>query len=679
MTEELELFCEDMDEQLGIMEETLVDMSEISIEEVDSEMINKLFRAMHTMKGNAGMFGFDTVVSFAHVAENLLDEVRNEKIALTQDMVDLFLLVNDHSKELIDITVQEEQMDDDQLEHHNDLLSQLSIFLGKEAPKATSKSENIDEPEESGIPTYDIKIKPKKSFYESDMDIFSIIKFLGVIGDISDLKLEDKDIPTIDKIEEKNAYLSISMRYLCEEPFEDIQAAFDFVKDDIELNISNVTKQVVTKEEEIEISTKEEEKVVVQTPTKPKTTTKSKPKPKAKKAEKSSSLRVDSAKVDQLINLISEMVIANAKITQISNDQDNTELGEAADTLTSMLEEIRTGVMDIRMVQVGSSFAKLRRIVNDTAKKLGKDIEFIISGEDTELDKTVIEKISDPLVHMLRNSVDHGIESIEKRLKNGKKQKGQIDLRAYPDAGSIVIEIEDDGAGIPKDIILNKAIQNGIVSPNDNLTDKEIYNLIFAAGLSTAEAITDVSGRGVGMDVVKRNIEELKGTVDVDSVFGKGSKITVRLPLTLAIIDGFLVQAGDTKYIIPLDMVDECIELTAQHKSKMKDNQFINLRGSILPLLDSSDYFETNSIQTESDRENIIIISSVNNKAGLIVNELHGEFQTVIKPLGAVFEKVPWVSGGTILGNGEVALILDVPMLLQSVSDATKTIKKMER
>ncbi len=666
MTEELELFCEDMDEQLGIMEETLIDMSELSIEEVDSEMINKLFRAMHTMKGNAGMFGFDNVVSFAHVAENLLDEVRNEKIALTQDMVDLFLLVNDHSKELIDITVQEDKLDDDQLEHHNNLLSQLSIFLGKEAPTTVSKSEQNQEQEEATIPTYDIEIKPKKSFYESDMDIFSIIKFLGVIGDISELKLEDKDIPTIDKIEEKDGYLSISMRYSCEEPFEDVQAAFDFVKDDIELNISNITKQVVTKEEE---------KVVAQTPTKPKTTTKSKPKPKAKKAEKSSSLRVDSAKVDQLINLISEMVIANAKITQISNDQDNTELGEAADTLTSMLEEIRTGVMDIRMVQVGSSFAKLRRIVNDTAKKLGKDIEFVISGEDTELDKTVIEKISDPLVHMLRNSVDHGVESIEKRLANGKKQKGRIDLRAYPDAGSIVIEIEDDGAGIPKDIILNKAIENGIVSPNDNLTDKEIYNLIFAAGLSTAEAVTDVSGRGVGMDVVKRNIEELKGTVDVDSVFGKGSKITVRLPLTLAIIDGFLVQAGDTKYIIPLDMVDECIELTAQHKSKMKDNQFINLRGSILPLLDSSDYFETNSIQTESDRENIIIISSVNNKAGLIVNELHGEFQTVIKPLGDVFGKVPWVSGGTILGSGEVALILDVPMLLQNVSDAAKNIE----
>ena len=666
MTEELQLFCEDMDEQLTIMEDALMDMSDISIEEVDSEMINKLFRAMHTMKGNAGMFGFDDVVSFAHVAENLLDEVRNKKIPLTEDMVDLFLLVNDHSKTLIDITVADEQLDDDQLEYHKDILSQLSAFLGLEKPKveASNKSQEL---EDDKIPLYNITIKLKDSFYKSDMDMIAIVKYLGIIGDIVDLEIINNEIPTVDKIEPLKSYLGLSLQYECEEPEEDIYSAFEFVKDDIELTIINknkIVEEIQESEEKIEVpEDKIQEPVKVNIPPK-----KIKAKEDKSAKNKSFPLRVDSSKVDQLINLISEMVIANAKITQIANIDDNTELTEATDTLTAMLEEIRTGVMDIRMVQVGSSFSKLRRIVNDTAKKLGKDIDFVISGEDTELDKTVVEKISDPLVHMLRNSVDHGVESIEKRVASGKKKTGRIDLRAYPDAGSIIIEIEDDGAGIPKDIILNKAIENGIVSPEEQLTDKEIYNLIFAAGLSTAQTVSNISGRGVGMDVVKRNIEELKGTVEVDSVLGKGSKITVRLPLTLAIIDGFLVQAGDTKYIIPLDMVQECIELTQEHKSKMKDNEFINLRGSILPLLDSSEYFETNSIK--SDRENIIIISSINQRAGLIVNELHGEFQTVIKPLGEVFEKVPWISGGTILGNGEVALILDVPMLLGSISSA---------
>ena len=675
MTEELQLFCEDMDEQLTIMEETLLDMMEIPIDSVDDEMINKLFRAMHTMKGNAGMFGFDDVVSFAHVAENLLDEVRNGKISLTEDMIDLFLVVNDHSKTLIDVTVNEETLDEDNLEQHNSLLSQLSGYLGikTEEPK---EEKTIEEEvvEEETIPSYNITIVPKDSFFQTDMDIVSILKYLNVIGTIENLSLDISNIPTVDKLEPLKSYITISMDYESEEEFSEIEGAFEFVKDDIELTIEDKNKQVV---EEPIVEEKQEEVVepkVIEKEEGASTPKEQKKKKTSKdKSNKSFSLRVDSSKVDQLINLISEMVIANAKVTQIANNDENAELQEATDTLTTMLEEIRTNVMEIRMVQVGSSFNKLRRIVSDTAKKLGKDIEFVISGEETELDKTVIEKISDPLVHMLRNSVDHGIESIEKRKAAGKNERGRIDLRAYPDAGTIVIEIEDDGAGIPKDIILEKAIKNGIVSASDHLSDKEIYNLIFAAGLSTAETISDVSGRGVGMDVVKRNIEELKGTIEVDSKKGFGSKITVRLPLTLAIIDGFLVQAGSTKYIIPLDMIQECIELTSEHKVKMKENEFINLRGSILPLLDSSEYFETDHI--ESDRENIVIINTGNQRAGLIVNELHGEFQTVIKPLGEVFEKIPWISGGTILGSGEVALILDVPMLLSNIN--AKSSKKV--
>ncbi|MCU7836796.1 MAG: chemotaxis protein CheA [gamma proteobacterium symbiont of Taylorina sp.] len=669
MTEELQLFCEDMDEQLSIMEDTLMDMSEISIEAVDSEMINKLFRAMHTMKGNAGMFGFDDVVSFAHVAENLLDQVRNKKIVLTQAMLELFLLVNDHSRTLIDVTVQDEQLDDDQLTCHNDILAQLSAFSGLGKPdvldlKSDKKESEAEEAVVDKISSYHITIKPKDSFFKSDMDIMAIIKYLGVIGDVTNLTIEDSDIPDIKQLEPLKSYLTLSMQYQCEEPIDEIVAAFEFVKDDIDLSIININEKIETE------NTESVEPAVVEPSiaekAKPTSNALAKPiKKKETRVEKNFSLRVDSSKVDQLINLISEMVIANAKITQIADMDDNIELLEAADTLTSMLEEIRTGVMDIRMVQVGSSFNKLRRIVNDTAKKLGKQIEFVISGEDTELDKSVVEKISDPLVHMLRNSVDHGIESMEKRIANGKKEKGRIDLRAYPDAGSIVIEVEDDGAGIPKEIILAQAIKNKLVSPTAQLTDKEIYNLIFAAGLSTAESVSDVSGRGVGMDVVKRNIEELKGTVDVDSTLGQGSKITVCLPLTLAIIDGFLVQSGDTKFIIPLEMIQECIELTSENRSNMKNNEFINLRGSILPLLDIGDYFDINRVDYE--RENIIIVNSGNQIAGLIVHELHGEFQTVIKPLGEVFEKISWISGGTILGNGEVALILDVPMLLSHI------------
>ncbi len=388
---------------------------------------------------------------------------------------------------------------------------------------------------------------------------------------------------------------------------------------------------------------------------------------KSKKNEvpKNFSLRVDSTKVDQLINQISEMVIANAKITQIATDRDDSDLEEAANVLTDMLEDVRNGIMNIRMVQVEDSFVKFKRIVNDTAKKIGKDIEFIITGGETELDKTVVEKISVPLVHMLRNSVDHGIELPTVRTQNGKNPKGKVELKAYPDAGTIVIQISDDGAGLNKDKLLKKAIDNGIINESVSMTDEEIYNLIFEAGFSTVSEVSDISGRGVGMDVVKRNIQDLRGIINIDSTLGKGTTFTIRLPLTLAIIDGFLVQAGDTKYVIPLENIQECIELTDEYKKNMDGNQFINLRGEILPLLDVKKYLNMNQEEKELERENVIVVRYKNKRIGLQVDELYGEYQTVIKPLGDVFENVSGISGGSILGTGEVSLIFDIPKLIE--------------
>ena len=406
---------------------------------------------------------------------------------------------------------------------------------------------------------------------------------------------------------------------------------------------------------------KQEESSIKETPKVEKEPSSSEKKPK--KEQKSFSLRVDSSKIDHLINQISEMVIANAKVSQRADTLDDNELSESATILSDMLEEIRTGIMNIRMVQVGDSFNKFKRIVHDVAKKVDKEIDFEIVGGDTELDKMVVEKISDPLMHMLRNSIDHGIETPEERLSAGKSKHGNVTLKTYPDAGTIVIEISDDGRGLPKEKILNKAISNGLIEENHNLSDKEIYNLIFAAGLSTAEEVSDISGRGVGMDVVKRNIESLRGTVEIDSKPGEGSLFTIRLPLTLAIIDGFLIQSGNTKYIIPLEMIQECIELDAQYKKEMDGNEFINLRDSMLPLLDVRSYFSEDVSQSE--RENVVVVRYGDYKIGMMVDELFGEFQTVIKPLGEVFSNVPGISGGTILGSGEIALIFDIPKLME--------------
>ena len=356
------------------------------------------------------------------------------------------------------------------------------------------------------------------------------------------------------------------------------------------------------------------------------------------------------------------MVIANAKISQKTQNSDDSDLEEAVETMSAMLEEIRDGVMNIRMVQVGDSLSKLRRIARDTAKKIGKTINFQIDGGETELDKTVIEKITDPLVHMLRNSIDHGIEMPETRVKNGKNAEGNITLKAYAHTGSIIIEIQDDGAGIDKNTILKKAIENGIIQTHENLTDKDIYALIFEPGFSTAKSVSDLSGRGVGMDVVKKNIDDLRGIVDIISEVGVGTTMKIRLPLTLAIIDGFLIKVGATKYIIPLDMIQECIELTSTKKERLKEDGYIILRSDILPILDIREYFQEEEIL--NIRENIVVVKYGESQIGLLVDQLYGEFQTVIKPLGDLFENTNGIMGGTILGSGDIALIFDIPKLI---------------
>ncbi len=386
---------------------------------------------------------------------------------------------------------------------------------------------------------------------------------------------------------------------------------------------------------------------------------------KDNKSAEANLIRVDTNKLDELINLVGELIIAGAGASLIAQRAGIPELLEANATVSRLVEEVRDSALTLRMVQIGATFSRFQRVVRDVSKELGKDIELVISGEETELDKTVVEKIGDPLTHLVRNSMDHGIESAEVRLARGKPAKGTLKLNAYHDASSIVIEVSDDGGGLNKEKILKKAIERGIISEGQSLTDKEIYNLIFEAGFSTADAVSNLSGRGVGMDVVRRNITALRGTVELDSVEGQGSTVHIRLPLTLAIIDGFLVGVGDAAYVIPLDMVVECIELDAW-QTEAGDGRYLNLRGEVLPYSRLREHF---AVEGEAARrENVVVVKFGQHKAGLVVDRLMGEFQTVIKPLGKVFNQIRGIGGFTILGSGEVALILDVPGLMKQVA-----------
>jgi two-component system chemotaxis sensor kinase CheA len=382
---------------------------------------------------------------------------------------------------------------------------------------------------------------------------------------------------------------------------------------------------------------------------------------KEHKSAEANLIRVDADKLDELINLVGELIIAGAGTNLIAERNGDADLLEATATLSRLVEEVRDSALKLRMVQIGATFNRFQRVVRDVSKELGKDIELVISGAETELDKTVVEKIGDPLTHLVRNSMDHGIESAEVRLACGKPAKGTLKLNAYHDAGSIIIEISDDGGGLNKQRILKKAIERGLVSEGDNLSDREIYNLIFEAGFSTADAVSNLSGRGVGMDVVKRNITALRGTVTLDSEEGRGTTVRIRLPLTLAIIDGFLVGVGSSVYVVPLDMVVECIERAAWENSG-SDGSYLNLRGEVLPFLRLREHFEVEGETVR--RENVVVVRHGEHKVGLVVDRLLGEFQTVIKPLGKVFDRISGIGGFTILGSGEVALIIDVPGLV---------------
>jgi two-component system chemotaxis sensor kinase CheA len=383
-------------------------------------------------------------------------------------------------------------------------------------------------------------------------------------------------------------------------------------------------------------------------------------------AVENNTIRVDADKLDQLINLVGELIIAGASVNMVAHRAKVVELQETVSKLTTLVEEVRDSALQLRMVKIGATFNRFQRVVHDVSRELGKDIVLVIEGEDTELDKTVVEKIGDPLMHLVRNAMDHGIESAAARAARGKPEQGTLMLNAFHDSGSIVITVQDDGGGLKREKILAKAIERGLIEAGHLMSDEEVFALIFEPGFSTAEKITNLSGRGVGLDVVKRNITALRGTVGLSSEEGVGTIVTVRLPLTLAIIDGFLVGMGKSVYAIPLDMIEECIAYSAE-----PGHDYTNLRGQVLPFIRLRQLFNVPGKPAKG--ENIVVLKHAGQRAGLVVDTLLGEFQTVIKPLGKMFGQSTCISGSTILGNGDVALILDVPALINQAMEGVRS------
>ncbi len=705
LDEALELFIVECRELLEDMEAGLL---AVETAQEKSEIINAVFRAAHTIKGSSGLFSLDHIVAFTHVLESVLDRVRSGKLALNAKLIALLLGCGDHIRALVDGVASGEQSGSPELAQAGEpLTAALRGYLevGTVAPNVAvaEAAATVDVTQrplsgtQVGADHWHISVRFGADVLRNGMDPLSFIRYLGTLGQITAIATVADALPDVELMDPETCYLGFEMAFKGDVDKAAIEQVFEFVREDSRLFILPPRSQVsdyvqlleqqgdvvqlgemlvrcgTLTQQELDLALNQQADVpaaligsilVAQGSVQPEVVEAALQKQKHVKetvVAESRSIRVDADKLDQLINLVGELIIAGANVNMIAHRAKVVELEESTSKLSTLVEEVRDSALQLRMVKIGATFNRFQRVVHDVSRELGKDIALVIDGEETELDKTVVEKIGDPLMHLIRNCMDHGIESAEVRRANGKPEQGTVRLNAFHYSGSIVITVQDDGGGFKRDRILAKAIERGLVEAGHSLTDTEVYGLVLEPGFSTADKVSNLSGRGVGMDVVKRNIAALRGTVSMNSEEGRGTTVTVRLPLTLAIIDGFLVGVDKAVYAIPLDMIEECVAFSAE-----PGHDYTNLRGEVLPFIRLRQLF---GIRGESCHgENIVVLKHGNQRVGLVVDTLLGEFQTVIKPLGKMFSQVKCVSGSTILGSGDVALILDVPSLIQQAS-----------
>lgn len=709
------------DESLELFEQWENAMLALEENPLNEEEINAAFRAIHTLKGNSGVLGFTLIADQCHVVETVFDQVRSKTLELNDDLVALFLQFGDKVKQLNEAAINAGEGNEADIEavypqETIDELKQLTKSIEtqlnqqnkpgnakpEEATQAATAEGNVESDKDSELAVLDdwyISLRLGVDVYRMGVNPIIFMHDLETVGDILEVRTVTDHVSASAEYNPEECHLWFEIHLCSSAGREDILETFAVIGYECDIKVINVSKELAEAnkfaEENKELSllnkliadqqsneaestaVVESEQVAPQKAEEIQAAVSSKP-VKSESSDVSltkpkQSLKVDADKLDALINLVGEMVIATSRAEMVAHNSQNLDLIEAISSLGHLVEGIRDSSLQMRMIQVGETFNRFKRIVRDVSRETDKDVELFVNGSETELDKSVIEKISDPLVHLVRNAIDHGLESREERIAAGKPEKGRVLLNAFHDSGSIVIEVQDDGKGLDRDRILAKAVERDLLKPNSTLSEEDVYRLIFAAGFSTADKVTSLSGRGVGMDVVKKNIESLRGRIDVASQPGKGTSFFIRLPLTLAIIDGFRIRVGDSCYIVPLNMVKECIELhseTVEHE----DSDYINLRGKLLPYIRLRELFQHNdgssgAMSSKGDvvEENIVVVEFGGQLAGLAVDELLGEYQTVIKPLNKVFQNLKGFSGATILGSGEVALILDVATLISEV------------
>ncbi|MBQ9471022.1 MAG: chemotaxis protein CheA [Bacteroidales bacterium] len=675
-------FIEEASELIEKMEDALLDLEKSPD---DENLIQLVFRVMHTLKGNSSMFGFEQIEKFTHNLETIYDLVRNQQLALSEEIINTTLACVDHLKNMLDESNYE---DSDFMTTHNGLMAKILYIanpsehpMGTDgaSPSPTAPQSTPAQPEE--LATYYILFEPHETIFNNGTNPLYLLDELSELGQIKAFAHLNR-MPAFEQLDTDLCYTYWEIFLSTDKDLDAINEVFIFVESDCKLDIQKISdvnilnnNKFIGELEEL-VRTKSDIGLASAQQLAMRSTSQVKhakaevvKKERINTREKNvSSIRVSSEKLDSLMNLVSELVITQARLSLFDNQHDVHGLTPIVESVQKLSRQLRDLAFGIVLIPIENLITRFQRLVRDLSVELKKEVDFIADGTDTELDKTIIDNLADPLMHILRNSLDHGIEEAEVRIAHGKPVKGTIKFKAYYSGASVIIQISDDGAGMNPEAIREKAIQKGIIAPERKLSKKEILDLIFLPGFSTASKVTDISGRGVGMDVVRKKIAAIRGEVDVDSELGRGTTITIKLPLTLSIIDGLLVSINKTSYVIPLAAIKKIYAVD----KKLKYGSFNNLKtldDEQIPFFSLRKEF--NLTPSDEQMEQIVVVNFEDSNVGLVVDHVEGEYQAVLKPLGRHYKSHDIFSGATILGNGTVALVMDTNKIIKMFAHLT--------
>ncbi|RLD83802.1 MAG: chemotaxis protein CheA [Bacteroidetes bacterium] len=666
-------FIEEATDLINNLEEAVLNLEKNS---TNNELIAEVFRIMHSLKGGGGMFGFDDISNFTHNLETIYDEVRNGKLKVTDDLLSITFSSVDHLRSLLD----PDALKNKQIKKNNDILLGRvdSILKSADSSETTQIEEQIEEQDKNTQQTIYIYFAPNESIMDNGTNPLYLIDELCSLG-ASIVFPRTSKVPMLSRFNSSKCYTAWEVFLVTEEHINSIHDVFIFVEDESELEISKIADFDTLSNEKfnknihslyseknhfdptvikslIDEVIEERKSKVVNVNEKLKIFT---------KENVISSIRVSSDKIDQLMNLVSELVTTQASLSLYVEENQVHALNQLSENIENITRQLRDTAFSISLIPIETMLTRFHRLIRDLSSEFSKNIDFITEGAETELDKTLIQGLTDPLMHIIRNSVDHGIEPEEDRIKSGKTPQGMIYLKAFYSGANVVIKIQDDGRGIDIDRVRQKAIEKELISSEAKYSDKEILDLIFIPGFSTAQKVTDVSGRGVGMDVVKRKIDEIRGTVDLESKENVGTTITIKLPLTLSIIDGLLVVIGDTKYVLPLNLVEK-IYAYEHNEFENAFNNIIIVDGEQIPFYYLRDEFNISG--KPLNVEQLVLVKYEEKRIGLVVDSVIGEYQAVLKPLGKLYKNHEIISGATILGDGTIALVLDTNKIINELS-----------